>query len=194
MYQDKALQESIKKVEAARAENVKLNPRRMTAEEKDVLLKTFHPDYRDNQFTTLHIGANKGEKVPLELCALLEGQSRLAGRDIDLTKPDYEADVLIIGGGGAGCSAAIEADNAGAKVLLVTKLRMGDANTMMAEGGIQAADKPNDSPAQHFLEPMAAAILPRRRICSTSSSPRRRRPSSGSRTSAWNLTRPPTAP
>ena len=152
MYQDKALQESIKKVEAARAENVKLNPRRMTAEEKDVLLKTFHPDYRDNQFTTLHIGANKGEKVPLELCALLEGQSRLAGRDIDLTKPDYEADVLIIGGGGAGCSAAIEADNAGAKVLLVTKLRMGDANTMMAEGGIQAADKPNDSPAQHFLD------------------------------------------
>ena len=98
MYQDKALQESIKKVEAARAENVKLNPRRMTAEEKDVLLKTFHPDYRDNQFTTLHIGANKGEKVPLELCALLEGQSRLAGRDIDLTKPDYEADVLIIAG------------------------------------------------------------------------------------------------
>ena len=152
MYQDKALQESIKKVEAARAENVKLNPRRMTAEEKDVLLKTFHPDYRDNQFTTLHIGANKGEKVPLELCALLEGQSRLAGRDIDLTKPDYEADVLIIGSGGAGCSAAIEADNAGAKVLLVTKLRMGDANTMMAEGGIQAADKPNDSPAQHFLD------------------------------------------
>ena len=115
MYQDKALQESIKKVEAARAENVKLNPRRMTAEEKDVLLKTFHPDYRDNQFTTLHIGANKGEKVPLELCALLEGQSRLAGRDIDLTKPDYEADVLFIGGGGAGCSAAIEADNAGAR-------------------------------------------------------------------------------
>ena len=36
--------------------------------------------------------------------------------------------------------------------MLVTKLRMGDANTMMAEGGIQAADKPNDSPAQHFLD------------------------------------------
>jgi succinate dehydrogenase / fumarate reductase flavoprotein subunit len=29
---------------------------------------------------------------------------------------------------------------------------MGDANTMMAEGGIQAADKENDSPAQHFLD------------------------------------------
>lgn len=37
-------------------------------------------------------------------------------------------------------------------MLLVTKLRVGDANTMMAEGGIQAADKPNDSPAIHFLD------------------------------------------
>ena len=56
------------------------------------------------------------------------------------------------GGGGAGASAAIEADNAGAKTMIVTKLRIGDANTMMAEGGIQAADKPNDSPAIHFLD------------------------------------------
>ena len=39
-------------------------------------------------------------------------------------------DVLIIGGGGAGASAAIEADNAGAKVMIVTKLRIGDANTI----------------------------------------------------------------
>ena len=61
-------------------------------------------------------------------------------------------DVLIIGGGGAGASAAIEADAAGAKAMIVTKLRNGDANTMMAEGGIQAADKPNDSPAIHFLD------------------------------------------
>ena len=36
--------------------------------------------------------------------------------------------------------------------MMVTKLRIGDANTMMAEGGIQAADKPNDSPAQHYLD------------------------------------------
>ncbi len=48
---------------------------------------------------------------------------------------------LIIGGGGAGSSCAIEAHNAGANVMIVTKLRIGDANTMMAEGGIQAADK-----------------------------------------------------
>ena len=60
---------------------------------------------------------------------------------VTLAEPDYDTDVLIIGGGGAGCAAAIEAHNNGAKVTVVTKLRMGDANTMMAEGGIQAADK-----------------------------------------------------
>ena len=152
MYTDPKMLESIRKVEAARAENIKLDPRRMTAEEKDVLLKTYHPDYRENQFTVLDFGPNKGEKVPTELAALLEGTSRILNKRIDLSCPDYDTDVLIIGAGGAGCSAAIEADKAGVKTMIVTKLRMGDANTMMAEGGIQAADKPNDSPAQHFLD------------------------------------------
>ena len=152
MYTDPKIRQSIRQVEAHRAENAKLDPRRMSAEEKETLLRTFHPDYRENQFTELKIGPSRGSKVPLELAALLEGQPRLTERLPDLSSPDYEADVLIIGGGGAGCSAAIEAEKAGAKVLLVTKLRMGDANTMMAEGGIQAADKPNDSPAQHFLD------------------------------------------
>ncbi|MDO4489325.1 MAG: FAD-dependent oxidoreductase [Eubacteriales bacterium] len=152
MYPDPKINESIKKVEAAREANMKLDPRRMTADEKDNLLKTFHPDYKEAQFTNLRIGPNKGDKVPMELAALLEAKSRLEGYSVDLTKPHFDTDVLIIGGGGAGCSAAIEADENGAKVLMVTKLRVGDANTMMAEGGIQAADKPNDSPAQHFLD------------------------------------------
>ena len=71
---------------------------------------------------------------------------------LDLAHPDYDVDVLVIGGGGSGASAAIEAHEAGANVMIVTKLRIGDANTMMAEGGIQAADKENDSPAQHYLD------------------------------------------
>ena len=152
MYHDLIMQESIKKVEAARAENVKLDPRRMTAEEKETLLATYHPDYKQEQFTVLEMGPNKGEKVPLELAALLQANSRLAGQTIDLSNPDYDVDVLVIGGGGAGTAAAIEAHNGGANVMVVTKLRVGDANTMMAEGGIQAADKPNDSPAQHFID------------------------------------------
>ena len=148
----KEMLESMKKVEANRAANAVLEPRRMTAEEKDTLLKTYHPDYRQEEFEVLSIGPNKGEKVPKELAALLQANSRIRPEEIDLSHVDYDVDVLIIGGGGAGASAAIEADNAGAKAMIVTKLRIGDANTMMAEGGIQAADKPNDSPAIHYLD------------------------------------------
>lgn len=146
--------DSVKKVEATRAERMKNEPRRMTAQEKEDVLQKFHPDYRTEGFETLKMGPNKGEKAPVELAALLQGRSRLDGKEVSLKDPDYDVDVLIIGGGGAGCSAAIEAHQAGAKVMIVTKLRLGDANTMMAEGGIQAADKENDSPAIHYLDVM----------------------------------------
>ena len=145
-------QESLKAVEAARQANIAYEPARMTAQEKDDLLAAYHPDYKKSEFSTLKIGPNKGENVPHELCDMLQAHSRISAEDVDLEDIRYDVDVLIIGGGGAGASAAIEADNAGAKTMIVTKLRIGDANTMMAEGGIQAADKPNDSPAQHFLD------------------------------------------
>ena len=144
--------ESMKKVEAARAANTEFEPRRMTAEEKETLLATYHPDYKQSEFEVLEIGVNKGEKVPTELAALLQANSRITADQVDLSKIDYDVDVLIIGGGGAGASAAVEAHKNGANVMIVTKLRIGDANTMMAEGGIQAADKPNDSPAIHYLD------------------------------------------
>src|SRR5579863_8425652 len=56
--------------------------------------------------------------------------------------PDYqtfEFDVLVIGAGGAGLSAAIEASAGGVKVGLVCKSLLGKAHTVMAEGGIAAA-------------------------------------------------------
>jgi succinate dehydrogenase / fumarate reductase flavoprotein subunit len=56
--------------------------------------------------------------------------------------PDYETfqhDVLVIGAGGAGLRAAIEASAAGASVGLVCKSLLGKAHTVMAEGGIAAA-------------------------------------------------------
>ncbi|MDD7332058.1 FAD-dependent oxidoreductase, partial [Eubacterium sp.] len=151
MYNEE-MKESMKKVAAHREANAVLEPRRMTADEKDKLLATYHPDYKQSEFATLSIGPNKGEKMPLELAALLQAHSRIKNKKINLDKVDYDVDVLIIGGGGAGASAAIEADNNGASTMIVTKLRIGDANTMMAEGGIQAADKPNDSPAQHYID------------------------------------------
>jgi succinate dehydrogenase / fumarate reductase flavoprotein subunit len=51
----------------------------------------------------------------------------------------YEHDVLVIGAGGAGLRAAIEASAAGASVGLVCKSLLGKAHTVMAEGGIAAA-------------------------------------------------------
>ncbi len=151
MYSEK-FQKSLAAVKVAREKNIALEPRRMTAQEKDDLLTAFHPDYRKDRFNVLKIGPNKGEYVPCELAETLQAHSRISNEIIDLENPDYETDVLIIGGGGAGASAAIEADNAGANVMIVTKLRIGDANTMMAEGGIQAADKEGDSPAIHFVD------------------------------------------
>jgi succinate dehydrogenase / fumarate reductase flavoprotein subunit len=51
----------------------------------------------------------------------------------------FEYDVLVIGAGGAGLRAAIEASAAGVKVGLVCKSLLGKAHTVMAEGGMAAA-------------------------------------------------------
>jgi len=144
--------DSIKLVEASRKARMANEPARMTADEKADILAKYHPDYRDEGFDTIKLGPNAGQKAPQELCDLLHSNSRLLGMDIDLARVDFDCDVLVIGGGGAGASAAIEAKTAGANVMIFTKLRMGDANSMMAEGGIQAADKANDSPGQHYLD------------------------------------------
>src|SRR5437867_5539515 len=48
-------------------------------------------------------------------------------------------DVLIIGAGSAGLRAAIEAHDAGAHVLIISKSRKGDPHTVLARGGINAA-------------------------------------------------------
>src|SRR6187399_1971454 len=74
--------------------------------------------------------------------------------------PDYqihEHDVLVIGAGGAGLRAAIEASAAGVSVGLVCKSLLGKAHTVMAEGGIAAAlgnvDE-RDSWKVHFADTM----------------------------------------
>jgi succinate dehydrogenase / fumarate reductase flavoprotein subunit len=54
-----------------------------------------------------------------------------------LERHDY--DVLVVGAGGAGLRAAIEASAAGARTALVCKSLLGKAHTVMAEGGIAAA-------------------------------------------------------
>ena len=51
----------------------------------------------------------------------------------------HEFDVVVIGAGGAGLRAAIEARQAGTRTALVCKSLLGKAHTVMAEGGIAAA-------------------------------------------------------
>jgi succinate dehydrogenase / fumarate reductase flavoprotein subunit/L-aspartate oxidase len=118
--------------------------------ERDTLIKKYHPDHRENAYRLVKFGPNAGERTVRELAALLEGESPIP-TDLDLT-PNYTTDVLVVGGGGAGCAAALHAHAHGAKVMLATKLRLGDSNTVMAQGGIQVAVTSDDSPVQHFLD------------------------------------------
>ena len=58
-------------------------------------------------------------------------------------------DVIVLGGGGAGCAAAIEASQVTANILLVTSGSLQDSKTYQAQGGIQAAFGENDSVDKH---------------------------------------------
>jgi L-aspartate oxidase len=68
---------------------------------------------------------------------------------------DLRADFLIIGSGIAGLRAAVELSGAGS-VLILTKAEPREGNTGYAQGGIAAAVGPNDSPALHAADTMAA--------------------------------------
>ena len=79
--------------------------------------------------------------------------------------PDYEThdyDVVVVGAGGAGLRAAVEASAAGARTALVCKSLLGKAHTVMAEGGIAAAlgnVYPEDNWRVHFRDTMRGGKL-----------------------------------
>src|SRR6266849_107409 len=116
----------------------------------DQLIHKYHPDFRERAYRPIRFGPNNGDKTVVELATLLEGDSPIAD-GFDLTA-DYTTDVLVVGGGGAGCAAALHAHAAGAKVILATKLRLGDSNSVMAQGGMQISVAPEDSPVTHFVD------------------------------------------
>ena len=69
----------------------------------------------------------------------------------------HEYDVVIIGAGGAGLRAAIEASSSGATVAMISKSMLGKAHTVMAEGGAAAAlanKDERDSWETHFRDTM----------------------------------------
>lgn len=151
---DPLLQQYAGVIEASRKTRISQAVPLLREQEKQELLESFHPDYRKDAYRPIAFGPNAGEETVHELAALLEADSPLAGAQPTLSKADYEVDVLVLGGGGAGATAALMAREAGASALIATKLRLGDSNTVMAEGGIQVAVKEDDSPVQHFVDAM----------------------------------------
>lgn len=142
-------------VHKTRAARAKEQPTAMTPAEREEVLNLCHPDFAPGGKREISIGPNKGDIGPREVVDLLEAYPLIEPDEIDLSNVDYEPDVLIIGGGLAGTSAAIWANDTGVaaeNILLVNKLRHGDSNSMMAEGGTQAADRPDDSPTIHYLD------------------------------------------
>jgi len=154
------MRKSIRKVEKTRPERLKIARSgkaifpMMSEEERQEILDNFHPDYKKDARKKVRIGPNKGENITTEVVDELEAYSRIKPDYFDLKHPDYETDVLVIGAGSAGFSASLLAAENGADVLLVTKLRIGDSNSMMAQGGIQSAVRPDDNPILHYLDVM----------------------------------------
>jgi len=154
------MHDSLKKVDETRPKRLELEKSvknvfpPMSAEERQDVLTKFHPDEKPDSRRKIHIGPNKGELLTTEVADILESHSRINPKLFDLTTPDYETDILIVGGGGAGCAAAIIARQNGSKSIISTKLRLGDANSMMSQGGMQAAVTEKDSPTRHYLDAM----------------------------------------
>jgi len=149
------MQASLKLVEKTRPDRVGKALRAMNAEEKQQILRDWHPDYKMDQKRKLMIGSSTGELMPHEVADTLEAHPIIKPGDIDLSNVAYDVDVLVIGAGGAGLSASLTAIEHGVspdKVLMVQKLRLGDANSKMSQGGIQAADAPDDNPTIHYLD------------------------------------------
>jgi len=77
----------------------------------------------------------KGTVIYNEVADLLEARPLIDPDQIDLSKVDYDVDILVIGSGGVGPAVALWAIYNGVSpdtLLLVTKLRLGDSNTIKA--------------------------------------------------------------
>ena len=69
---------------------------------------------------------------------------------------ELSADVVVVGSGAAGMTAALTAARYGRQVLLLTKDDLGGGATPLAQGGLAAAIGPGDSPARHESDTLVA--------------------------------------
>ena len=102
-----SIRESLEKVEATRTARLGQVFPRLTTQERQDILRSFHPDYIADAFTELRLGPNKGDRAPRELVLALEAPALIEPSLLDGALPEESCDVLVIGGGGAGASAAL---------------------------------------------------------------------------------------
>ncbi len=70
--------------------------------------------------------------------------------------PDDLLDVVVVGGGAAGLYSALTAADGGARVAMVSRKPLSESSSFWAQGGLAAAIGPDDSPAQHVEDTLAA--------------------------------------
>ncbi|MEV8393414.1 MULTISPECIES: L-aspartate oxidase [unclassified Streptomyces] len=84
----------------------------------------------------------------------------MTGTGIRLTAPApgwaIDADVVVVGSGVAGLTAALRCTAAGLRTVVVTKARLDDGSTRWAQGGIAAALGEGDTPEQHLADTLVA--------------------------------------
>ena len=81
-------------------------------------------------------------------------------RRLTAPEPGWQAraDVVVIGSGVAGLTAALRARDIGRTVLLVTKAQVNEGSTRWAQGGIAAALSEEDSPEEHLHDTLVAGV------------------------------------
>ncbi|MFI6770981.1 L-aspartate oxidase [Streptomyces sp. NPDC050355] len=88
------------------------------------------------------------------------GTRPVPGTGIRLNAPapgwSIEADVVVVGSGVAGLTAALRCAAAGRRTVVVTKARLDDGSTRWAQGGIAAALGDGDTPEQHLADTLVA--------------------------------------
>jgi succinate dehydrogenase / fumarate reductase flavoprotein subunit len=155
------LRKAIEVVEETRRERLRAPPpRRLTLDEREGIVRAWHPDYKPELKRVLGVGPCKGIVMYSTIADLLESWPLVRPGEVDLDHVDYDVDVLIVGSGGAGLAAAWWAVEEGVDptgILVATKLRLGDSNTVKYQSGTQAATGPDDSPAIHYLDTLAGA-------------------------------------